>query len=462
MGIRASLAQSSRDGRPTGTHRFRLRPLPPLLRYRLDNALSRLHRARILLHARGWKALLDRATAQASVAGNRTSQTFTGPAPDALSVAPASPRLSVLWVDEQLPDPARDSGSLRMFNVLRLLVALGHTVDVLTLSRTEDASGQRLLHGIGVRHVGQGTTQRPEAWFVHEGTRYDAVIVSRYHLAWSWFPLLRRLHPRALKILDTVDLHHARELGEAELRGHSLLRRAARATRRHELRAIREADVAWVVSEAERRLLQDLAPEARVEVISNVHLLPVATPRRPPGARLVFVGGAQHPPNVDGVRWLLTDILPRLLCRRPDCELHLVGRDLEACARGAQVPANVTFHGQLDDLDALFGACHVGLAPLRFGAGVKGKINHYMAFGLPTVATSCAVEGMHLQQGRDVLVADDAAGFADAVLRLLDDGALWGVLSSHGRDNVRRHFSIESAIPGIQATFDARLEDRGA
>lgn len=382
------------------------------------------------------------------------------PVLDALDVAPASRRLSVLWVDERLPDPARDSGSLRMFNLLRLLVAMGHRVDVLTLSRAEDASGQRLLQVIGAGHAGRGATQRPEVWFAREGTRYDAVIVSRYHLAWSWFPLLRRVHPGALKIVDTVDLHHARELGEAELRGHALLRRAARATRRHELRAIREADVAWVVSETERRLLRDIAPEARVEVISNIHLLPMATPSRPSGARLVFVGGAQHPPNVDGIRWLLAEILPRLLHRRPDCELHLVGRDLEAGARGVQVPANVTFHGQVDDLDDLFGACHVGVAPLRFGAGVKGKINHYMAFGLPTVATSCAVEGMHLLHGRDVLVADDAAGFADAVLRLLDDTALWHSLSSRGRDNVRRHFSIESAIPGLRATFDPHSGDR--
>ena len=96
------------------------------------------------------------------------------PVPDALDVAPASRRLSVLWVDERLPDPARDSGSLRMFNLLRLLVAMGHRVDVLTLSRAEDASGQRLLQVIGAGHAGRGATQRPEVWFAREGTRYDA------------------------------------------------------------------------------------------------------------------------------------------------------------------------------------------------------------------------------------------------------------------------------------------------
>jgi glycosyltransferase involved in cell wall biosynthesis len=461
MGIRASLAQSSRDGRPAGIHRFRLRPVPPLLRYQLDNALSRLHRARVLLHARGWKAVLSRATA-APAAVASTPRASTPPTHADLPDAPRAPQpLSLVWVDEQLPEPSRDSGSLRMFNLLRLLVAMGHTVDVLPLSRRGDAAGRQRLQDIGVGCVGDDA-QRPEAWFAREGTRYDAVIVSRYHLAWSWFPFLRRIHPRALRIVDTVDLHHVRELGEAELRGRARLRSAARATRRHELRAIREADVAWVVSGTERDLLRDIAPEARVEVISNVHLLPATTPDRPPGARMVFVGGAQHPPNLDGVRWLLTAILPLILPRHPDCELHLVGRGLQAGTHDLPVPSNVVFHGQVDDVGALFGTCRVGLAPLRFGAGVKGKINHYMAFGVPTVATPCAVEGMHLQPGRDVLVAGDADGFADAVRRVLDEEALWASLSQHGRENVRRHFSIASAIPGIEATLDLRRHDRAA
>ncbi|MFC6183255.1 glycosyltransferase family 4 protein [Pseudoxanthomonas japonensis] len=367
--------------------------------------------------------------------------------------------LSVLWVDEQLPEPSRDSGSLRMFNLLRLLVAMGHRIDVLPLSRIGNTTGQQRLQDIGV-HCPDIGAQRPESWFAREGMHYDAVIVSRYHLAWSWLPFLRRAHPRALKIVDTVDLHHVRELGEANLRSRRLLRSAARATRRHELRAIRDADVTWVVSEAERDLLRDIAPDARVEIVSNIHLLPATAPSRPTGARLVFVGGAQHPPNLDGVRWLLTDILPLILRRRPECELHLVGRGLEAAAHDLVVPHNVVFHGQLDDVQALFETCHVGLAPLRFGAGVKGKINHYMAFGLPTVASPSAVEGMHLRHGHDVLVAGDADGFADAVQRLLDEGALWVSLSQQGRENVRRHFSIASAIPGIEASLDIRCHGR--
>jgi glycosyltransferase involved in cell wall biosynthesis len=95
----------------------------------------------------------------------------------------------------------------------------------------------------------------------------------------------------------------------------------------------------------------------------------------------------------------------------------------------------------------------VSVAPLRYGAGVKGKVNQAMAHGLPVVATTPAVEGMHLVDGEDVLIADDAAGFADAVLRVHDDEALWNRIAVLGRDNVARHVSADAARATVRALF---------
>ena len=247
-----------------------------------------------MLSARGWRAVVARASAaqdRPTGTGNALSE---HPAP--LATARAATPLPLLWVDEHLPDPGRDSGSLRMFNLLRLLVAMGHSVDVLATSG-RDTAQQRRLTAIGVGCIIPEDSGGPARWFLRWGDRYAAVIVSRYHLANQWFPLIRHVRPDALKVLDTVDLHHVRELREAELRGSRLMRLAARATRRRELNAVRAADVTWVVSEVERRMLAKTAPDARVEVISNVHDLPSRAPRPRSGAHLVFVGGAQHPPN---------------------------------------------------------------------------------------------------------------------------------------------------------------------
>jgi glycosyltransferase involved in cell wall biosynthesis len=95
------------------------------------------------------------------------------------------------------------------------------------------------------------------------------------------------------------------------------------------------------------------------------------------------------------------------------------------------------------------------VAPLRYGAGVKGKVNQSLAHGQPMVATACAVEGMYLVDGEDVLVADDPQAFADAVVRLYQDESLWQRLSEGGMENTRRHFSPEAVRQTVRGLLDS-------
>ena len=114
----------------------------------------------------------------------------------------------------------------------------------------------------------------------------------------------------------------------------------------------------------------------------------------------------------------------------------------------------IRFHGHVPDLGPLLASARISVAPLRYGAGVKGKVNQALAHGLPVVATTCAVEGMHLVNGQDVLVADDAEAFADAVLQLHDDAALWSTLSEGGLENTRRHFSPDVVRAPLRRLLD--------
>jgi glycosyltransferase involved in cell wall biosynthesis len=109
--------------------------------------------------------------------------------------------------------------------------------------------------------------------------------------------------------------------------------------------------------------------------------------------------------------------------------------------------------GYVEDIDPLLDAARISIAPLRYGAGVKGKINQAMAFGLPVVATPMAAEGMGLRDGEELLVAESPQDFADAIVRLYGDEPLWQRLAEGGRDNVRRHFSRAHA----RATLAAML-----
>jgi GT2 family glycosyltransferase len=351
----------------------------------------------------------------------------------------------VLVIDALTPCPDRDSGSLRLVNLMRLLVAEGVHVVFLPANREHAGRYTRDLQRIGVEAWYAPYARRAPAWLAEHGVRFAAVLVCRHYVAREFLPLLRKHAPQARVVFDSIDLHYLREARAAEIAGDPKLARQAAATRTRELDVIARSDLTLVVSEAERALLARDAPQARVEVLSNLH--EVAGPGLTFAQRrdLVFVGGFRHPPNVDGVRWFVEAVFPRIRSRLPGIVFHCIGgdvpQDIQACAS----VDGVVVHGHVPDIAPYMDGCRVAVAPLRYGAGVKGKINLSMAHGQPVVATGCAVEGMHLVDGRDVLVADEANAFADAVVRLYGDEGLWRTLSGNGLDNVAAHFSMDSA-----------------
>ena len=141
---------------------------------------------------------------------------------------------------------------------------------------------------------------------------------------------------------------------------------------------------------------------------------------------------------------------------------HCIGSNPSDAILALSALEGVVVHGHVPDLVPIMDSMRIAVAPLRYGSGVKGKVNLSMAHGQPVVATTCAVEGMHLQDGRDVLVADDARAFAEAVLRLYQDGELWNRLSRNGLDNVARHFSMDAAREVVRRVFlEGRREAGG-
>ncbi|HEX5693746.1 MAG TPA: glycosyltransferase [Arenimonas sp.] len=363
-------------------------------------------------------------------------------------------RRRVLVLDACTPTPDRDSGSLRMTAILRLLREQGCSVVFFPENTAHDGDYTRALQQLGVEAWWHPWLADVPRWLAENGAGFDLVIGSRHYVLGPMLPLLRSQAPRARIVFDTVDLHFLREQREAELSGDAAGLRTAARTRKAELTLVAQADLTWVVSEAERVLLASEAPGARVDVVSNIH--DIAEPGSGFESRtgLLFVGGFRHPPNVDAARWLAEDIMPRVHARHPGLALHLVGADASPGVQALGEREGIHFHGYLPDLDPLLRSVRISVAPLRYGAGVKGKVNQALAHGLPVVATTCAVEGMHLVDGQDVLVADDADAFADAVLRLHDDAALWARLSQGGLENTRRHFSPDVVGAPLRRLLD--------
>ena len=386
----------------------------------------------------------------------------THPAPDPLDLHGMAAdvaarhrfRRHVLVMDSYTPTPDRDSGSVRMVELLGLLVDADCGVVFMSQALGHDGRYTSDLQQRGVEVWWRPWIRGLSGWLHRHGGRFDAIIVSRHYVLSPILPMLRALAPDAKIVFDTVDLHFLREEREAAHSGDAAARRTAARTRATELALVRAADTTWVVSSVEQRLLRDLVPGADVRIVSNIHRAGDAPPGFDARRDLVFVGSYRHPPNVDAARWMVTEILPLVREQLPDIELHLVGADATPAVLALASRPGVRYLGQVPELEPLLDRCLASVAPLRVGAGIKGKINQSLARGLPVVATSCAIEGMFLRDGEDVLVADDAQAFADAIVRLARDRALWERLQFAGLENTRRHFSPEAAravlLPWLQ------------
>jgi GT2 family glycosyltransferase/glycosyltransferase involved in cell wall biosynthesis len=351
----------------------------------------------------------------------------------------------VLVIDAVTPQPDHDSGSLRMVNLMRLLREEGAHVVFLPTNREYAGQYTQALQQLGVETWYAPFAARAPAWLREHGPRFHSVVACRHYVAREFLPLLRRHAPQARVVFDTIDLHYLRERRAAELAGDRRAMAMAARTRSLELDAVARSDATLVVSAAERELLARDAPGAAVDVVTNLH--EVAGPGLPYHARrdLVFVGGFRHPPNVDAVRWFVAEVFPRVRERLPGIRFHCIGSHVVAAVDALSSEPGVVVHGHVPDITPYMDGCRLSVAPLRYGAGVKGKVNLSMAHGQPVVATPAAVEGMHLRDGDDVLVAGDAGAFADAVVRLYTDPVLWERLARGGMDNIARHFSLDAA-----------------
>jgi O-antigen biosynthesis protein len=350
----------------------------------------------------------------------------------------------LLLIDAVTPQPDHDSGSVRIMAMMTLLEEMGYQVTFMPENLAWVDGYSNALQQAGVEVLCAPRIESLDQWLSEHGRDLDLVIVSRYYVLAPLLPLIRRHCRQAQLIFDTVDLHFLREEREAEVTGSSEAAVRAAESRRQELSLIRKADITLVVSAAERELLGELTPDANVQVVSNIHTVHGRQHDWRDRRDLMFVGGFQHLPNVDAAQWLVEEIFPRVRARIPDIRLHLIGSRMPPEILSIEKPG-VEVHGFVPELDPYLENCRLSVAPLRYGAGVKGKVNQAMSHGLPVVATSCAAEGMFLEHGNDVLIADDAEAFARCIVEAYEDETLWHRLSDGGIDNVHRHFSLEAA-----------------
>lgn len=363
----------------------------------------------------------------------------------------------ILVIDQRVPQFDRDSGSCRMTNILRILADLGHKVTLLGADMRGAQPYTRDLQGYGIEVVYAPYVESPEEYIREFGGYFQLFVLSRPYTAVKYIDMLKKRYAGVPVIYDTVDLAFLRLCRRAEVEDDEDIREEAERTRSIELYLARSSSLTLVVSDVERETLMQMLPSLRVEVVSNIHH--ITEPKKQFSERegILFIGGFDHMPNIDAVRFFVDEVLPIVRRSLPGIHFYVVGNipsPHPAEAVMAFASEDVTVTGYVPDLTTYLENCRVFVAPLRYGAGVKGKINQSMSHGLPVVTTSVGAEGAFLADGESALIADDAKGLADKIVLLYKNERLWKKLSRNSIANIEDHFSYAIAKERLDAVID--------
>lgn len=360
-------------------------------------------------------------------------------------------RRRVLVIDHRQPQPDHDAGSVTCVGLIDALIDNGYSVTFLPENVHHLQGYTQDLQRRGVQCIYAPFYRSVADYLKHHGDRFDVILAFRVVVLAAALPAIRRHCPQAKLIFHTSDLHFLREERDADLRGSG--HEVAQARRARELELICAADCAIVHSTHEEEVVKALRPQARLycfPLIQNVH-----GSARPFGERrdYAFIGGYEHTPNVDAVVYFITEVLPLVAERLPDAVFKVVGSKLPDHLRAMAAP-NVEMVGFVEDLGSVLDHVRLTIAPLRYGAGIKGKVGSSLSYGVPCVATPIAAEGMGLETGTDIMVADGPQAFADALVQAYTDEALWGRLSCNGMAYLERTSSSTLATRRVGEILD--------
>ncbi len=374
--------------------------------------------------------------------------------PDSDLIERAARRLSgkrtALVIDSFIPFDDQSAGGRRLLAIMRLMRDLDWHVIFVADDGGEYEPYTKRTRACGIEVI----PHRGDAAGVIRDipVNIDLAWVSRPDLLQKYMPGLRR-HTTAKIVYDTVDLHFMRLQREALVTGGD---NGWEAMRGLEYDLARKADCTIVTSEVEQALLAESGIASHVIPIVEQ---PVQT-HTAYSARegVLFLANYTHEPNVDAAAWLISEIMPRVWERIPHMRVTLAGAEPTPAVQKL-ASERVRVPGFLPDVRPLFESARLLVAPLRFGAGMKGKIVEALAHGLPVVTTATGAEGIGLRDGANAMIADDAAEIAERILRGYSDEALWSQLSSQGRDAALR-FTPAAIRPRLERALESVFEQQ--
>lgn len=361
-------------------------------------------------------------------------------------------RRIMLFADHIFLTPQLDAGSLRSLEILLLCQEMGYEVVFCSAADSPLKKSAEDMRRIGIVALAGEVELRD--FLSEESDFVDLVFLSRARTAFSWLDLINQIHPEIPVAFDTVDLHHVRELELAQLEESDVDKLRAKATKRIELFLLEQTDVTIVVSSQEKKYLESFSPNSRIEVIGTIHRVKEEVVTFKERTGLLFVGSFAHSPNEDGLRWFFEEVWDHIDPIIRSDGLSIIGKKPPK-ELVEEAPEGSKFLGWVESTDPYVDAARLSIAPLRFGAGIKGKIGEAWSRGLPVIGTASAFRGMVDLGTADFPSADDPKKFAELINSVYSSESLWVKASEAGQRRVQETLSRDVAKKALVHLIDS-------
>jgi glycosyltransferase involved in cell wall biosynthesis len=365
-----------------------------------------------------------------------------------------------LVIDAAWPRPDRDAGSQAILAHMRSLRRLGwHVSFVAKTCTVPDAAIAAMLRAERIVYHAPPSVVSVEEVLSRQANSYQLIYLHRGAVAAPYLGLVRHYQPSARVVCNVADLHYLRVARQAHVEARPELMRHAHWLKHNELATIRLVDAVITHSSAEAATLakEDIGA-ARMHVVPwdvRVHAAAATRLSWEERSGLVFVANFEHLPNPDGLTWFVREVLPVMHAQAPEITLTVVGEGLPVPLVQQVAGPRVQVLGHVPDLAPVYARGRLAVAPLRFGAGLKGKVLEAWAHGLPCAMTPVAAEGLPIVVPLTETVAEDVRSLAQLIVSLHGDKARNAKLSSAARMVLRAHFTRKRTDEALAAAIEA-------
>ena len=365
----------------------------------------------------------------------------------------------ILIIDHYVPTFDKDAGSKTTYQYIKMFIAKGYSVkfvgDNYAFREMEPYMSALLQLGVEVLY-GPWFANHIFEWIQSNKACIDIAYLNRPHITMKYIDFIKR--NTGIKIIYYGhDLHFLRMKREADLTGNDNLRGEAELWKSREFDIMKKSDVVYYPSYIEENAIKEIAPAINVKAI-HAYVFDVENGKKDYSAEkrdgILFVGGFSHTPNVDAVKWFVNDVFPMIRKENESINFYIVGSN--APDEIKKMDGNgVVFKGFVseDELRDLYANCRIVVVPLRYGAGVKGKVIEALYNGVPIVTTAIGAEGI---EGIESVakIHDNESDFARAVLDLYEDKEQLNKMGKSATEFVKENFSMDAAWNVIKEDFE--------